>query len=627
MEKCSYYYLWIADNFYLCEGCTVPRWLLYELYMESCSPNSKYQVNSATFGKLIRLVFPGLGTRRLGTRGSTRYHYDGIAIKKNSSFHARYCSLLSEKNYHSSSSPPIASSKLCKRYGETPCDFAVTHFPLLPPTSSSTCPVFTQAPLSRGIEQLRLAAEHLRGHRKESIALPNVPNMNVVPYLGQPVWLFRWTTAFMAASSGRGKVETSAVLEMHLVTRSIAKKKEHLLSWDGWILGLLEVSPQGMSKKLVWTKTEQERFQYPWPEFNRFYLLEQELGKKYPYEMVVLLANEYYSHCQDILHMVRKSELDKVEDCIMSFWRSLQPERIALMSLPDVCQLFKSYDRQLFKEMENILLHDFLEEMPVQHMKSIRLFSKNVELWLLNALGEFPLPLQTSKSEEVTVFVRRLRRKTDLSNMAKTMRTVLTSNSKVTVLRSDLHAVIDQGFLDVPGNLFQMEFRSPEELQSDIELKCLNDLMSLLAPSTDIRVLLNCVSSNLQAFIIQPSRSKEEFRKLASDFQLRWNFLLSAVSKAMTLNYADSFGSWHLFNLLLMDFVAHIFLSYIEEDGDESFWVAKQNESPVLWVYDPSHVWGYFAEEQPQATAPQTALVTLMQSQSNFGLSNVFPEF
>ncbi|NXQ99341.1 RFX8 protein, partial [Sagittarius serpentarius] len=148
----------------------------------------------------------------------------------------------------------------------------------------------------------------------------------------------------------------------------------------------------------------------------------------------------------------------------------------------------------------------------------------------------------SSSLTEVAVFIERLRRKTDLSNMAKTMRTVLNSNSKVTVLRSDLHAVIDQGFLDVPGNLFQKKFRNPEELQSDIELKCLNDLMSLLAPSTDIRILLNCVSSNLQAFVIQPSRSKEEFRKLASDFQLRWNFLLSAVSKAMTLNYADSFG-------------------------------------------------------------------------------------
>ncbi|XP_064327669.1 DNA-binding protein RFX8 [Phalacrocorax carbo] len=520
---------WIADNFYLCEGCTVPRWLLYELYMESCSPNSKCQVNAATFGKLIRLVFPGLGTRRLGTRGSTRYHYDGIAIKKNSSFYARYCSLLSEKNYH-------------RR-----CIAGKTSSAWQPSTSAGT---------------------------------------------GGNVCSYGDATGYKSNSQ----------------RKRTSKNLHH-------------------SPSVIYLKTEQERFQYPWPEFSRFYLWEQELGKKYPYETVVLLANEYYSHCQDILRMVRKKELGKVEDCIMSFWRSLQPEGIALMSLPDVCQLFKSYDRQLFKEMENILLHDFLEEVPVQHMKSIRLFSKNVELWLLNALEGLPLPLQTSKSKEVTVFIERLRRKTDLSNMAKTMRTVLNSNSKVTVLRSDLHVVIDQGFLDVPGSLFQRKFSNPEELQNNIELKCLNDIMYLLAPSTDIRVLLNCVSSNLQAFVIQPSRSKEEFRKLASDFQLRWNFLLSAVSKAMTLNYSDSFGSWHLFNLLLMDFVAHIFLSYIEEEGDESFWVAKEDESPVLWVYEPSPLWGYFVEEQPQAEAPQAALITLMQRQSNFGLSNVFPEF
>ncbi|GAB0178919.1 DNA-binding protein RFX8 [Grus japonensis] len=313
---------WIADNFYLCEGCTVPRWLLYELYMESCSPNSKYQVNSATFGKLIRLVFPGLGTRRLGTRGSTRYHYDGIAIKKNSSFYARYCSLLSEKNYYRHRSPGEASSSA-------------------------------------------------------------------------------WQLSTSAGTGGNACGSGDAA-----GYRSNSQKKRTSKN--------LHCSPS-----VIYLKTEQERFQYPWPEFSRFYLWEQELGKKYPYEMVVLLANEYCSYCQDILHMVRTKELDKVEDCIMSFWRSLQPERIALMSLPDVCQLFKSYDRQLFKEIENILLHDFLEEVPVQHMKSIRLFSKNVEIWLLNALEEFPLPLQTSKSKELTVFIKRLRRKTDLSNMAK----------------------------------------------------------------------------------------------------------------------------------------------------------------------------------------------------------------
>ncbi|KFO06292.1 DNA-binding protein RFX8, partial [Balearica regulorum gibbericeps] len=202
------------------------------------------------FFQLIRLVFPGLGTRRLGTRGSTRYHYDGIAIKKNSSFYARYCSLLSEKKYHRHRSPGEASSSA-------------------------------------------------------------------------------WQLSTSAGTGGNACSSGDAA-----GYRSNSQKKRTNLH---------------CSTSVIYLKTEQERFQYPWPEFSRFYLWEQELGKKYPYEMVVLLANEYCSYCQDILHMVRKTELDKVEDCIVSFWRSLQPERIALMSLPDVCQLLQSYDRQLFK--------------------------------------------------------------------------------------------------------------------------------------------------------------------------------------------------------------------------------------------------------------------------------------
>lgn len=45
-----------------------------------------------------------------------------------------------------------------------------------------------------------------------------------------------------------------------------------------------------------------------------------------------------------------------------------------------------------------------------------------------------------------------------------------------------------------------------QSLQVMISFLCfigLNDLISLLAPSTDIRVLLNSMSSNLQAFVIE----------------------------------------------------------------------------------------------------------------------------
>ncbi|KFO87739.1 DNA-binding protein RFX8, partial [Buceros rhinoceros silvestris] len=220
------------------------------LYMESCSPDAKYRVNSATFGKLIRLVFPGLGTRRLGKRGNGRYHYSGITIKENSSLYARYCSLLSDKDYH--------------RYDSA-------------------------GEASRAAQQLST-------------------------YAG---------TSGNICSSGDAAGYKS----------KIKKTRTNLHS----------------SPPVIYLKTEQEIFQDPWSEFSTYCLWEQQLGKKNPYEMVVLLANEYLSYCQDIVHTVRMNELDEVQDCIMSFWRSLQPERIALMSLPDVCQLFKSYDRQLFK--------------------------------------------------------------------------------------------------------------------------------------------------------------------------------------------------------------------------------------------------------------------------------------
>lgn len=102
------------------------------------------------------------------------------------------------------------------------------------------------------------------------------------------------------------------------------------------------------------------------------------------------------------------------------------------------------------------------------------------------------------------------------------------------------------------------------------------------------------------------------------------------IKKLLQLLYiffSLNLGSWHLFNLLLLDYVAHIFQSYIEEEGAESIYVMEQNDPPVLLVYEPSYLWGYFAEEQPQAKAPQPTLITVMQSPSNIRLSDTYSEF
>ena len=37
-------------------------------------------LNPASFGKLVRIIFPGIHTRRLGIRGESKYHYVDLTL-------------------------------------------------------------------------------------------------------------------------------------------------------------------------------------------------------------------------------------------------------------------------------------------------------------------------------------------------------------------------------------------------------------------------------------------------------------------------------------------------------------------------------------------------------------------
>ncbi|XP_073976602.1 regulatory transcription factor Rfx isoform X12 [Rhodnius prolixus] len=75
---------WLLENYETAEGVSLPRSTLYNHYLRHCYDNKLDPVNAASFGKLIRSVFLGLRTRRLGTRGNSKYHYYGIRVKAGS---------------------------------------------------------------------------------------------------------------------------------------------------------------------------------------------------------------------------------------------------------------------------------------------------------------------------------------------------------------------------------------------------------------------------------------------------------------------------------------------------------------------------------------------------------------
>ena len=78
--------VWLEENYEIAEGVCIPRSALYMHYVDFCSRRCIQPVNAASFGKIIRQQFPQLTTRRLGTRGQSRYHYYGIAVKESSDY-------------------------------------------------------------------------------------------------------------------------------------------------------------------------------------------------------------------------------------------------------------------------------------------------------------------------------------------------------------------------------------------------------------------------------------------------------------------------------------------------------------------------------------------------------------
>ncbi|KAK1760801.1 transcriptional regulator RFX1 [Echria macrotheca] len=71
--------LWISQVCSVGKG-SVPRGRVYAHYAHRCATERITVLNPASFGKLVRVLFPGLRTRRLGVRGESKYHYTNFAL-------------------------------------------------------------------------------------------------------------------------------------------------------------------------------------------------------------------------------------------------------------------------------------------------------------------------------------------------------------------------------------------------------------------------------------------------------------------------------------------------------------------------------------------------------------------
>ncbi|EMR08715.1 hypothetical protein PNEG_02893 [Pneumocystis murina B123] len=72
---------WLMRNCEAIPDVAVPRNRIYAHYVSVCAHERIKPLNPASFGKLVRMVYPDIKTRRLGVRGQSKYHYCGMKLR------------------------------------------------------------------------------------------------------------------------------------------------------------------------------------------------------------------------------------------------------------------------------------------------------------------------------------------------------------------------------------------------------------------------------------------------------------------------------------------------------------------------------------------------------------------
>lgn len=67
---------WLVSNYDYVAGASVMRGKVYQHYISDTK--AQRPPTNATFGKAVKKVFPFVTARRLGCRGNSKYHYDGL---------------------------------------------------------------------------------------------------------------------------------------------------------------------------------------------------------------------------------------------------------------------------------------------------------------------------------------------------------------------------------------------------------------------------------------------------------------------------------------------------------------------------------------------------------------------
>ncbi|KAF6768771.1 hypothetical protein AHF37_09942, partial [Paragonimus kellicotti] len=507
---------WLVENYETAEGVSLPRSTLYFHYLQHCNEHKLEPMNPASFGKLIRSVFFGLRTRRLGTRGNSKYHYYGIRIKPNSPLNhfvedAGF-SIRHYPNYHRQTMEAAAEWK------------TFTNSSLGRIKSSSSAGSGGHSHSTQGGLQSLTNAQHTR--QTDFTASSLRTDKSLTPsYVSNP-------TVTNNGQSGTGNSDSLAssvpISSPNLGASGQHQHAQFLGEASSALPNLDEICRS--SGLPVPGETDLSNLT------NDGGILNKSKNKVDP------------SFCADVITYVLDAvvnlDFTAIETVWKAFWRteevrdsrlkqSLSQERLfTLVSDSAVLQFVRLYDHTFYQSLAEVLIPNVLRPIPHTLTQAIRNFAKSLEGWMRQATQGLDSTLVSLKISAVSALAQTLRRYTSLNHLAQAARTVLKNTNQINQMLTDLNRV-DFNNVQVNPKLFGAG--------------C--ELVSCSSENDKSYKLMS--GGHLLGLELRESLTRD-------DLLVNGSFVGSMVIRDLTLRSAASFGSFHLIRLLYDEYIFYL---------------------------------------------------------------------
>ncbi|CAH8864567.1 unnamed protein product [Trichobilharzia szidati] len=592
---------WLVDNYETAEGVSLPRSTLYFHYLHHCNEHKLEPMNPASFGKLIRSVFYGLRTRRLGTRGNSKYHYYGIRIKPNSplnhfvedagfslrhypNYHRQTMEAAAEWKYFNSNNTNNNTNSNSNSSGNS----TLNRLKSLNTTGNGINSNSSSSGSGLG-STIGLNNSNNNSANIHSTSLTNnysqLSSSHHTPGVLRPDKCLTNNSYSSSNNSNNNQSGNAISISGNQRIESIANNSslssplllstsQHHAQFLGEASSALPNLDEICRSSGLPVPSEVDLTSDDSPSGKGGGRLKIEPSSSPPSssssssatnsfnEDVITFCRLYALSAGYMLDAVVNLDFTAIETVWKAFWcreevrdsrlkQSLSQERLcSLVSDPAILQFVRLYDHTFYQSLAEVLIPNVLRPIPPTLTQAIRNFAKSLEGWMRQATLGLDSALVGLKVSAVSSLAQTLRRYTSLNHLAQAARAVLKNANQINQMLTDLNRVDFNNVQEQASWVCQCSDATVSQLEHDFKR-----ILQKHASLEEWAQWLDTVVTS----ILQPLEGNSlAYTKAAHQLVLKWSFYSSMVIRDLTLRSASSFGSFHLIRLLYDEYIFYL---------------------------------------------------------------------